>query len=276
MTPTLRHAESDAEIRACFPVMQALRPHLASATGDMTRILHLVCSPRGAGACSRQFSDRVVARLRQHHPQATVITRDLAADPPPGVDAAFAAAILAPPASDHPALRASEALIRELEASDALVIATPMHNFSIPATLKAWIDQVVRIHRTFASVPAGVSAPASVSAPAGKVGRLADRPVFVVVASGGWFTRASPIGTPPQPDFLRPYLRTILGVIGLRTVHFLALEGVTRGPEALARAVATAETTLDALLPPVDTRPARPVTLPPPALTLPIGKGKQP
>ncbi len=173
-------------------------------------------------------------------------------------------AILAPPVPDHPALRTSEALIRELDASDVLVIATPMHNFSIPAALKAWIDQVVRIHRTFASTPGG------------KAGRLADRPVFVVAAAGGWFTRASPIDTPPQPDFLSPYLRTILGVIGLRTVHFLALEGVTRGPEALAHAVATAETTLDALLPPVDTRPARPATLPPPALTLPMGKGKQP
>jgi FMN-dependent NADH-azoreductase len=158
------------------------------------------------------------------------------------VDAAFSAAILAPPDPDHPALAQSEALIRELEACDVLVIGTPMHNFCVPAVLKAWIDQIVRIHRTFASTPSG------------KVGKLPDRMVYVVVASGGWFTGPSPVGTPPQPDFLTPYLRTIFATIGLQTVHFITLEGVTRGPDAAAHALATAQTTLDQLLPAVNMR----------------------
>lgn len=207
----------------------------------MTSILHLSCSPRGAEAHSR-FSERVVARLLAHHPGASVVTRDLAATPPPPVDAAFSAAILAPPVPDHPDLAASETLIRELEACDALVIGTPMHNYGVPAVLKAWVDQIVRIHRSFASTPAG------------KIGRLPDRPVYVVVASGGWFTRPSPIGTPPQPDFLTPYLRAIFATIGLHTTNFITLEGVTRGPEAHANAVVTAETALDTLLPPVNMR----------------------
>ena len=203
----------------------------------MSTILYISASPRGADAHSRRFGDAVLARLQARRPEARIVTRDLSADPVPVPDAAFTAAILAPPIPDHPALVASEALIRELEAADEVVIATPMHNYTVPAVLKAWVDQIVRIHRTFASTPAG------------KVGLLPDRPVYLVVASGGWFTQPSPIGTPPQPDFLTHYLRAVLGTIGLRTMTVLTLEGATRGPEALAAAWATASAALDAALP---------------------------
>jgi FMN-dependent NADH-azoreductase len=205
----------------------------------MTTILYITASPRGAEAHSRRFGAAVMERLRARLPQARVVARDLAADPVPLPDAAFSAAILAPPVPDHPDLALSEMLIRELEAADAVVIATPMHNFTVPAALKAWIDQIVRIHRSFASTPAG------------KVGKLPDRPVYVVVASGGWFTQPSPIGTPAQPDFLTPYLRTVLATIGLRTMTVFALEGVTRGPDAAAAAWAGAMASLDEALPAV-------------------------
>jgi len=122
----------------------------------------------------------LMARLRQRAPAAVVTTRDLAANRPPIVDAAFSAAILGVPGGAPPALAESEVLIAELEACDALVIATPMHNYCVPAVLKAWIDQIVRIHRTFASTPTG------------KVGKLPDRPVYVVVASGCGFRRRRP------------------------------------------------------------------------------------
>ncbi|MBS0644521.1 MAG: NAD(P)H-dependent oxidoreductase [Acetobacteraceae bacterium] len=203
----------------------------------MSTILYLAVSPRGAEAHSRRFGDAVVARLQASLPAARVVTRDLCAEPVPPPDAAFSAAILSPPVPDHPDLVLSERLISELEAADAVVIATPMHNYTVPAVLKAWIDQIVRIHRTFASTPAG------------KVGRLPDRPVYLVVASGGWFTQPSPVGTPPQPDFLTPYLKAVLATIGLHTMTVFALEGVTRGPEALAAAWARATAALDAVLP---------------------------
>lgn len=200
----------------------------------MTTILRISVSPRGTAAFSRIASDHVVEMLLgrspgaevpgERAPGARIIERDLAATPPPLVDAAFSAAILA---RDHaaPALAVSEALIAELEAADTLVIATPMHNYTVPAVLKAWLDQIVRIERTFRSTPAG------------KVGLLADRPVYVVVASGGWFTDAAPAGVPVQPDFLTPYLRAVLGTIGLRDLRFIPLEGMARGPEAVARAM---------------------------------------
>jgi FMN-dependent NADH-azoreductase len=205
----------------------------------MTSILHLRCSPRAAAAFSSILAEEVVARLSDHFNGAEIVFRDLSAHPPPLVDAAFSAAILGPPGETPPALKVSEALIRELEAADAVVIATPMHNYCVPAVLKAWIDQIVRIHRTFASTPGG------------KVGKLADRPVWLVVASGGWFTGPSPSGAPAQPDFLTPYVRAVLGTIGINDIHILTLEGVTRGADVAAAALSQARAALDRSLPPL-------------------------
>ena len=201
----------------------------------MKEILYVSCSPKGAQAISDRFARQVLRRLRDRHPAAKIGHRDLALTPPPFVDAAFCAAI-ANPAEDAAAFAASDGLIEELERADALVIATPMHNYTVPAVLKAWIDQVVRIRRTFASTPAG------------KVGTLKDRPVFIVVASGGWFTGPSPAGTPAQPDFLTPYIRAVLNTIGLTTVHLLTLEGVTRGPDALTAAWTSATQSLEQIV----------------------------
>ena len=203
----------------------------------MKTILHIACSPRGPASHSLLFADALLARLQQHHPHATIHHRNLAANPPAVVDATFSNAILNPD-SPPEAFTQSETLIRELEHADALVIATPMHNFTVPAVLKAWIDQIVRIHRTFKSTPAG------------KVGTLADRPVYIVIASGGWFSGPSPTGTPAQPDFLTPYLTAILNTIGLHDIHIIALEGVTRGSAMLERAVSLARQSLDRILPP--------------------------
>lgn len=201
----------------------------------MKNILYISCSPKTSASVSDTFGQEVLARLQTQNPAASVMRRNLADAPPPFVDAAFCAAIMNP-AGDAAAFGASDVLIEELERADALIIATPMNNYTVPAVLKAWIDQIVRIHRTFASTPAG------------KVGKLADRPVFIVIASGGWFTGPSPSGTPPQPDFLTPYLRAILNTIGFNDLHFLALEGATRGPDVLAQTLARAREALDRIL----------------------------
>jgi FMN-dependent NADH-azoreductase len=114
----------------------------------------------------------------------------------------------------------SEELIRELEGADVVVISTPMHNFTVPSALKAWIDHIVRVRRTFNATAGGY------------VGTLRDRPVFVAVSSGGRFSgqRAR------QPDFLTPYLKAILGAIGLHDLTFFSTEGSALGPDALAEA----------------------------------------
>ncbi len=108
-----------------------------------------------------------------------------------------------------------------------------MHNFTVPAVLKAWIDQVLRLNRTFRLTPAG------------KVGLLADRPTYVVVATGGPISgeRAR------QPDFLTPYLEAVLRTLGVHTVHFLRLEAMPRGSHWPAEADTMVGAWLDKHLP---------------------------
>ncbi len=112
--------------------------------------------------------------------------------------------------------------------TDALIINTPMHNFTVPAALKLWIDYALRIHRTFASTPEG------------KVGLMRDRPTIVIVGSGGVHSgeRAR------QPDFLTPYLHYALGSIGIHSVQFLLLQGLVMGEATVAEALDAARVQL--------------------------------
>ncbi|MFB2567065.1 FMN-dependent NADH-azoreductase [Rhizobium sp. IMFF44] len=174
-------------------------------------ILHIDSSPRQQSH-SRQLSAAIVERLLEVAPGADIIRRDLGADPLPQTVALYAAALASPATLAAPpagSLDLSEQLIREVEAADAVVIGTPMHNLTIPSVLKAWIDQILRVGRTTKSTSAG------------KVGMLRDRPVFIGVASGGFFAgeRAN------QPDFLTPYLSVALSSIGLKSQQFLPLQG---------------------------------------------------
>ncbi|SMF47912.1 FMN-dependent NADH-azoreductase [Tistlia consotensis] len=194
----------------------------------MTSLLHLPISARGEASVSRRIGQRALEAFRRAIPGLRIVGRDLGREPLPHPDPAFVAANLTAEAERGPAERAaltlSERLIAELEAADLLLISTPMHNFTVPSALKAWIDFVVRPGATFRSSPAG------------KVGLLADRPVFVVAACGGRF------GTAPgaQQDFLGPYLTYLFATIGLTSVEILRLDALGRGGTALERAEAAA------------------------------------
>jgi FMN-dependent NADH-azoreductase len=193
------------------------------------KILHISCSPRGHASGSYRLSERIVAELLTRHPQAAVIARPLWQAPEVHIDAAYAVALAAGQAAPtgllSAALATSEAWIGELETADCLVIATPLHNFTVPAALKTWIDHVVRIGRTFMPTAQG------------KAGLLADRPVYVAVSAGGYRTgeRAR------SPDFLEPYLRAILATIGLKNLHFFSLEAQSLGRERADEYAASAE-----------------------------------
>ena len=154
----------------------------------------------------------------------------MAAVPPPHPAAAFVVASLTADAQrgdvERRVLVRSEGLIAELEASDIVVVSTPMHNFAAPSALKAWIDYVVRPGRTF-----GVT-------PAGKVGLLIGRPILAIVACGGRFDAGGP--GQPQVDCLGPYLCYVFGIVGLANFELLRLEQLRRGSEAVARSLAAA------------------------------------
>ena len=200
----------------------------------MRTLLHISCSPRLTDSHSRAagaaFRDAIATRI----PTLAVTRRDLGADPVPHPDAAFARANVKQDAdrtqADHDAQRLSESLIAELEAADAVLIDSPMNNFTVPSTLKAWIDLVVRPRRTFGYTPEGA-----------KRGLLADRPVFLLIACGGIFV-GSPVA---QTDFFEPYLRYTLGCIGLADIRAHKLERVTRGPAEAARAHEQARAWID-------------------------------
>jgi len=197
------------------------------------KILHITCSPRGEQSVSYRLSQRVMDRLLTQHPAAQIVTRDLWAEPLPHIDGEYASALgggmrdgartANGRAMSSQAL--SERLIAELRDADYVVIATPMHNFTVPSVLKAWLDHVVRIGVTFNVTPEG------------KVGTLADRPVYIAVSSGGYRSgeRAR------QPDFLEPYLRALLPTIGLKNLSFLSVQATAAGPETTTAAFAAVE-----------------------------------
>lgn len=188
-------------------------------------LLHLQASPRGADSHSRHAGQLLVDALRERVPGLAVTTRDLGRAPPPHPDEAFVAASLMPAERRGPAQQAalalSEALIQELDAADAVVLATPMHNFTVPSTLKAWIDHVVRSRRTFGMAPDTGR----------KHGLLRDRPVRVLLACGSGLGQDTPGG---QADFVTPYLRYVFQTIGIHDVEVLAMENLRRGAPGLA------------------------------------------
>ncbi|VVM41922.1 FMN-dependent NADH-azoreductase 1 [Pseudomonas fluorescens] len=185
------------------------------------KILHVTCSPRGEASESYRLSSIIVGLLREADPQASVISRVVGGDALSPIDAPYAISQQASAdVSSTGSIARSDALIDELHSADVLVIGTPMHNFTIPSTLKLWIDHVARVRRTF-----------NVGAQ-GKTSLLRDRPVYVAVSSGGRFSGV----TPRQPDFLTPYLKAVLGMIGLHDVNFFSVEGTAMGPEAVAAA----------------------------------------
>ncbi|WP_434136783.1 NAD(P)H-dependent oxidoreductase (plasmid) [Pseudomonas luteola] len=189
----------------------------------MKQILLVHCSPHGKATHGFRLASDLVGQLQLKNKGCEVIERDLVAHPLPPLAPAYAEALLAMQLSD-PALAISEQLIGELERSDCLVLVTPMHNFTVPAALKLWIDYVLRIGRTF------------VSTPEGKLGLLADRPTYVVVSSGGFHKGEQA----RQPDFLTPYLKVVLRTIGIHHVEFISLQGLVFGEDCVAQTLGEA------------------------------------
>ncbi|HWU97270.1 MAG TPA: NAD(P)H-dependent oxidoreductase [Oxalicibacterium sp.] len=196
----------------------------------MTRILLLNSGPHSEASHGYKLATETIAAAQIDN--ARIIERDLVHSPIPPIGREYAMAITSHTPHDDQAFAWSERLIVELEQSDMLFIVTPMHNFTVPASLKLWLDYVIRINRSFNSTPHG------------KVGLMQDRPTFILVSSGGFHVgeRAK------QLDFLTPYLRYALASIGIKDVHFFPLEGLVFGPEAVSKAVEEARLQLSAKL----------------------------
>lgn len=194
----------------------------------MKSALLLNASPMQADARGHNLARAATRNLRVAHPALSVTARDLSRGDFGWIGPDYAGAIVGRAEHDSPAFRQSEVLISELERSDALIISTPMHNYTVPAVLKLWIDLVVRAGRSFGFRDGR------------KVGLLADRPTLIIVSSGG----AVRLGA-TQPDHLTGYLTDVLATIGIRDLHFLYLEALAR-PESAAHSLAQGRRALDA------------------------------
>ena len=180
----------------------------------MSTLLHIDSSPLGGASISRHLSAEFVRKWQQVHPDSKVITRDLTAIGIPPVDGNWVGAVYTPEesrtAAQKEAVALSDTLIAELEAADEYVFGVSMHNFGIPSTMKLWIDQVVRVGRTFSYSESG------------PVGLLKGKKATFLIASGGVYSK----GTPRAPyDFVEPYLRAVFGFLGVGQTDFVVAGG---------------------------------------------------
>ncbi|MEM8795903.1 MAG: NAD(P)H-dependent oxidoreductase [Pseudomonadota bacterium] len=187
------------------------------------RVLRIDSSAQTESGISRHLTDRVIANILDQGALSGVTIRDLATEPLPQVDAAWVDANTTPVAERTEAqasvLALSETLVGEIEDADLLVIGTPVYNFSVPASLKLWIDQICRARRTFAYTENGPQ------------GLMTGKSAIVCFVSGG-----TPFAS--DIDFASGYIRHILGFIGITDVHFAVADRRFMDDEAIARAEA--------------------------------------
>jgi FMN-dependent NADH-azoreductase len=193
----------------------------------MTNILVLNSSVLGNGSVSKILVEEAVHRLLEANPGATVVERDLGTAPIPHLITSNVAGVRGVPATEvELATRAlSDELIAELRVADTIVIGAPMYNFSIATGLRSWFDHVLRAGETFKYSEAGPQ------------GLLTGKRAIVIESRGGLYSEG-----PAQPlDFQEPYLRTLLGFIGVSDVTFIRAEKIGFGPDAREAALASAK-----------------------------------
>ena len=180
-------------------------------------LLQLDSSPMGDHSVSRTLSKHFAQKWLERNPSSGVIIRDLAKTNIPPVTAAWITAAytdeLARTPEQKQLLSLSDQLVSELQTADEYVFGVPMHNFSIPSTLKLWIDQVVRVGKTFAYTPSGPA------------GLLTGKRATLLVASGGAYEQGTALAS---LNFVTPYLRTVFGFIGITDLTIIAAEGTSR------------------------------------------------
>jgi len=183
----------------------------------MPTLLKLDSSPMGDHSVSRKLTAKFTDTWRKSHPAARVVSRDLSATQIPVVDGSWISAAYAPEAGRSPdqkkVLALSDELFAELLEADELVLGVPMHNFGIPSSLKLWIDQVMRVGKTFAYDAAGPK------------GLLKNKKATLLIASGGAYGEGTAMAS---LNFVAPYLRAVFGFVGITDVTIIAAEGTSQ------------------------------------------------
>lgn len=199
-------------------------------------LLHLDSSVLGAYSVSRKLSSSVVARLKEINPALQVTYRDLAAAPIPHLSGAYLAAGQAGEVQHEPALQADlaigSAVLEEFLAADIVVLGVGFYNFGIPSQLKAWVDRLAIVGKTFHYTEQG---------PQGLAG---GKRVVIAIARGGFYGQGTPSASFEHAE---SYLRGIFGFFGITNIEVVEAEGVAVGPEAREAAISQAEQSIAAL-----------------------------
>jgi len=196
----------------------------------MKTALIVTSSANGEKSVSSSLAATLVDRLRENDPATHVLLRDVGADPVPHLTAETVAAIKGEPQSERElAARAlSDSLIAELAAADILVIASPMYNFGMSSTLKAWFDHVLRAGLTFRYTAEGPE------------GLMTGKKAVVIESRAGFYSQ----GDGAAMDGQEPHIRILLGFMGITDVTFVRAEKLAFGPEAAEAAIAEASEAL--------------------------------
>ncbi|MDD3329610.1 MAG: NAD(P)H-dependent oxidoreductase [Zoogloea sp.] len=197
------------------------------------KILQINSSARSAGANSTRLADSITARLKAANPAAVIELRDLAANPHPVLDEAALGALFTPADQRTPEQAArialDDALIAQVQSADVIVLGVPMYNFGVPVQLKTWIDAIAKAGVTFRYTANGPE------------GLIKGKKVYVALARGGLY-RDTPA------DSQVPYLKGVLGFLGMTDVEFIYAEGLAMGPESADKAFAEAEAAIGAVV----------------------------
>jgi FMN-dependent NADH-azoreductase len=204
-------------------------PELPSKEIEMSNILLVTSSPRGSESLSNKFSGELADALKAQTAGTTITHRDLGSDPIPHLDTVTTSAIRKPAdartAEEGVAADFSDKLVGELLAADTVVIGTGLINFNIYSGLKSWIDNVARAGLTFKYTETG------------PVGLATGKKVYIVLAAAGVYSE----GPAVSMNHAVPYLKTVLGFMGMTDVEVIYVEGLAFGPEAVEKAIASAQ-----------------------------------
>ncbi|WP_283190177.1 FMN-dependent NADH-azoreductase [Pseudomonas sp. PMCC200344] len=180
----------------------------------MSRVLIIESSARQQDSVSRQLTQTFISQWQTAHPIDQITVRDLAVNPVPHLDINLLGGWMKPAEQrndiEQVSLERSNQLTDELLVADVLVMAAPMYNFAIPSTLKAWLDHVLRAGVTFKYTDTGPQ------------GLLSGKRAYVLTARGGIYAGST-------ADHQEPYLRQVMGFIGIHDVTFIHAEGMNLG-----------------------------------------------
>jgi FMN-dependent NADH-azoreductase len=199
----------------------------------MSSLLVINSSAAHEGSVSRTLVEETVSQLLRTDPFAEVVRRDLGTTPVPHLSVDTLAGVRGVPSTqaEQRARALSNELIAELRAADTIVIGAPMYNFGVTTSLRSWFDHVLRAGETFSYSEAGPK------------GLLAGKRVIVIESRGGLYSE----GPAQAVDFQEPYLRHLLGFIGITDVSFVRAEKIGYGPEARSASLEQARTQIATL-----------------------------